>query len=51
MRESLEIGKHNLVRNSYNDPQFQVITNAWHPILRKLQIFLQKQIFKKRTRD
>ena len=36
-RESLEIRKHNSVKNGYNDPQLHVDTKAWHPLLEKLR--------------
>ena len=36
-RESLEIRKHNSVKNGYNDPQLYVDTKAWDPLLEKLR--------------
>ena len=36
-RESLEIRKHNSVKNGYNDPQLHVDTKAWDLLLEKLR--------------
>ena len=47
LRESLEMRKHNSVRNGYNDPQLKVNINAWDPILKELQIIEQKGISNK----
>ena len=37
-RRSLEIKKHNSVKNGYNDPQLDVDTKALEPLLEKLRI-------------
>ena len=36
-KESLEIRKHNSVKNGHNDPQLHVDTRAWDPLLEKLR--------------
>ena len=51
VRESLEIQKQNSVHIGYNDPQLQVNTNAWDPILRELKIIEQKGSSKGGHRD
>ena len=36
-RRSLEIKKHNSVKNGYNDPQLDIDTKARKPLLKKLR--------------
>ena len=50
IRESLEIRKNKSVRNGYNDPQLQVETGAWDPILMMLQKLDNKYLEKAKKR-
>ena len=46
IQENLEIRKNKSVRNGFNDPQLQVDTSAWDPILMKLQKLDNKNLVK-----